>query len=122
MDHNQQEKNICISEMLGWKHNTEFGYHTTERFMGNNWYDADQMKFHSNANWQYEAIEAVEKLGYIVTQYKNTCEIESDDRQYSESNNCMLNQSYYNVGQGKNRVEATFDALYQFSVYLKQKL
>ena len=69
-----------------------------------------KLKFHSDANWQFEALEFVNTQGYCATSYPNTCEIENDDK------------SYYNISQGYTRKEAIFEALWQFSQYLKLKI
>lgn len=85
-------------------------------------YHADSLlKFSTDANWQFAVINWIEQQGYIVTSYQNTCEIESSDGEYSETNNQMLHQSYYEISGGKTRQKAMFEAIYQFSQYLKQK-
>lgn len=126
-----EEKNIAIAEMLGAKltcyyHNTTTGF-KMEQMIGDiveklkslnhlpigqhilNGIDIKYLKFHSDANWQFEALEYVNTQGYYATSYPNTCEIENDDK------------SYYKISQGHTRKEAIFEALYQFSQYLKQK-
>jgi hypothetical protein len=120
-----QEKNIQIAEMLGWGKGM-LGEFTRPDTKANkegmiNIIPPFGLKFDIDANWQFEAIDFVEKQGYIVTSYQNTCEIESSDGDYSESNNCMVGQSYYEISGGKERKEVIFEALFQFSQYLKQK-
>ena len=123
------EKNISIAGMLGYSNPIiDKDFYFVEKFN----YKEDfvipkllelnfEKRFYSDANWQFEAILAVEKLGYIVESHEDSCLIQSNDGDYSESCNCMLGCSYDEVGQGKNRKEAIFEALYQFSVYFKNK-
>ena len=68
------EKNIAIAEMLGFKFYSkwiEFGRSETTKTELPNFIDiygetiqAPQLKFHSDANWQFEALLFINRLGY----------------------------------------------------------
>lgn len=130
-----EQKNIAIAEMLGavkenWyppnKDNETTGDyyifpHTLYEYIEEGktkqyrWYPDNvrqhgdsKLKFHSDANWQYEAIDWVEAQGYRVQSYTYGCYIVNVDEQVI-------------TYDGDNRKEAIFEALYQFSQYLKEK-
>lgn len=118
------QKNIDIAKMLGAKQEQWYPTNkdtknsgiylcmSSKQFFpnGERWCGDSCLKFHSDANWQFEALEFVNTQGYCATSYPNTCEIENDDK------------SYYNISQGYTRKEAIFEALWQFSQYLKLKI
>lgn len=116
-------KNKEIALMLGWK----------EEPLLHCWLKADfttvneDFKFHSDANWQFEAIEWIEKkyyksnyitskMNFLITKTclnkKYSCEISMDDRFLPKFT--IFTQEY-------TLKEAIFEALYQFSQYLKTK-
>jgi len=120
-----QEKNIEIAKMLGavreewYPSNKDTGstgiyfampqkqyFPNGERYCGDTF-----LKFDTDANWQFEAIDWVEKQGYPVTVCQEYCQIDTNFQPYNEI-----------IGyEGKNKKEAIFEALFQFSQYLKQK-
>lgn len=127
-----QEKNIEIAKMLGWKYVSSIDvkdkiYHQSIKA---GWYSRlpkalhykingllykgrshNDLKFHSDANWQFEAIEYIENLGYIFDIGKNCANIFQDKYPNKEIVNSNKN----------NRKEAIFEALFQFSQYIKNK-
>lgn len=123
-----QEKNIAIAEMLGWrKGHRDF---PKEKRWKDDWFDRDELRrtrgdlepllFHSDANWQFEAIEFVEKINANSNgeYYPHTVSIWKDCCVISDGNNGDDIVRYYS---GSTKKEAIFEALYQFSQYLKQK-
>lgn len=110
-----QEKNIQIAEMLGWEKGM-LGEFTRPDTKANkegmiNIIPPFGLKFDTDANWQFEAIDWVEKQGYPVTVCQEYCQIDTNYQPYNEIIGC----------EGKNKKEAIFKALFQFSQYLKQK-
>ena len=139
------EKNVCIAEMLGavikgydskgnWVEGIQYNFIGTKR--AHKWYMPflstktsiisyqvlyadDELRFHSDANWQFEAIDWVEKQNVIGAEYASnynfisscfSCEIETTGYRSS---------TIINV-ENQNRKEAIFEALYQFSKYMKE--
>src|SRR6478609_3861847 len=132
-----QEKNIVIAEMLGWKDmdgdfvlpkNLESNYDYREwcdtkeyenpdifpGFMESHYIlSPNNLMFRNDANWQYEAINYVKSLGYSYEVEGNktncACVIHLPDLRAS-------------AASAKEEKLAVFEALYQFSQYLKEKL
>lgn len=142
-----QEKNIEIALMLGWNDKegdfllpksleANYDYRewcgTKNAHIQEDWmvtpeqqYDIapGNLNFHSDANWQFEAIDWIEKLkigkdGYAYFQIvKNNIWIYVYK---NHTNHCPA--SFSGVEHPKaTKKEAIFEALYQFSQYLKQK-
>lgn len=114
-----QEKNVEIALMLGWT----LGKKQLDKNGRWNdcWFDTDDLRktgrennlmFDSDANWQYEAIKKVEEEGYELSQWEKECDISTMGYRVET----------IIAGKGNNRMEATFDALFQLSQYLKQKI
>ncbi len=145
-----EEMNVAIAAMLGWelvKHpisgffmkarGKQFG-HLFElrqewflRAMSDEYFIIpERMMFHSDANWQFEAIDWIEKqedlygrkgyygvrIGRWMKEY--SCIIELYARTGDKSHNIEVKANY---SKGKDRKEAIFEALYQFSQYLKSQ-
>lgn len=138
-----EEKNIAISKMLEayevieWegisKPNRPYWKGTcfcTHR-VGNRWCCgssdkehvikslANHLKFHSDANWQFEAIDWIESQhngnAYNVITSSKACTIETNTQW------ALAHNEYLSIFKnGGKRKENTFEALYQFSQYLKQ--
>lgn len=134
------EKNIAIAEMIGAKiecvyHNTSSGFkmfqaigdiieklrnysHMPVGKHVTNGIDVANLNFHSDANWQFEAKEYIEKLSYqtYIIYYHHTkvytVDIWDNSLKVPE---CIINYTNY------SQKEAIFEALYQFSQYLKHK-
>lgn len=113
-------KNKCIAKMLGWKTNSERSHwkprgtwnYPTDIHGG---YLIDQLKFHSNANWQFEALENIRKQGYWWHIMYNMILIQKPNGRLFEK---CCKVEYKN---GEKPKEAIFEALFQFSQYLKNK-
>jgi hypothetical protein len=107
------EKNIEIAKMIGWKYDSEFGYKTNNNSFGDGYYNSDQMKFHSDANWQFNALNYILKNGL--------------GRWFIGWNITIINIVNKGVIKPQVRIEnenprkAVFEALFQFSQYLKEK-
>lgn len=122
-----EEKNIEIGKMLGFE--IEGTYVT-------NWkkYDTllksfeDTLKFDSDANWQFEAIDFIEniRLGssqlYTVTIIRRSCSIRSEEYaidQDRKKNKDAYKHFYANSSFAVAKKEAIFEALFEFSQYYK---
>lgn len=121
-----EEKNVAIAEMLNW-YKTDDGYllpkslesgydymewaNTFKRDNSITYYalHSPNLKFHSDANWQFEALEFVHKLHPVEIKYGFGVIID-----FGIKRNAI-------VEINKNTKEAIFEALYQFSIYLKEK-
>lgn len=114
-----QEKNIEIALMLGW-------VLRKDEIWGSNWVNSNNemvgvsfkpdLLFHSDANWQFEALDWVAK--WIVSKEVNG-EIAIE---YFEGEIHVTIDSFKNLKVVKKTAkEAIFEALYQFSQYLKTK-
>ena len=79
------------------------------------WTNAKNLKFHSDANWQFEAIEFIEKYSleqnYSVEIIQNMCTVYCNSKESEELFTIIRN----------TKKEAIFEAIYQFSQYLKEK-
>ncbi len=136
------QKNIAIAEMLGavqeqWyppnKDNKTTGVHLA--FKANGWYPDNQryhadchLKFHSDANWQFEAIQWVENIRlnnlklYDVQIGGKTCSIRSEEYTINEErrkNKDAFKHFYAESSSADSKKEAIFEALYQFSQHIK---
>jgi len=114
-----QDKNVAIAEMLGWKKGMlgEFIHPNIEVKDGMiNIISPLDLKFHSDANWQFEAIDWIEKQKYNWQLTQDAPHGIKFDW-FDEHNVCVLEQKEYYI----KPTEAIFEALYQFSQYLKQK-
>jgi len=138
-----QEKNIVIAEMLGWKDmdgdfvlpkNLESNYDYRE-WCGTKEYEnpdifpgfmeshyilsPNNLMFRNDANWQYEAIDWIEKQGYVTNRLGKpdscTCIIRSLDLDSG------LIAASTRTGRDIDRKKVVFEALWQFSQYLKEK-
>ncbi len=92
------------------------------------------LKFHSDANWQYEALQWIENLDLSDSHYS----WEFRDQKYNnfngyrtelEGNGCWIYLELtldpperVAMAEGANKKEAVFEALYQFSQYIKDYL
>lgn len=119
-----EQKNCSIAEMLGWKKGM-LGEFTRPDAKPNKEGFIDiippfTLKFHSDANWQFEAIDFCEKEELL----KNTT-VEF----FILNQNCSVIARTSDKGEQlffwfdseiNNRKLAIFEALYQFSQYIKQ--
>lgn len=117
-----QDKNIAIAEMLGFKTNTKKthwkypfdnnGYLSTAISGIHGGWLTQMLKFDTDANWQSEAIEWIEKQGYPFEYCNNQARIyDKDLTGWQRKRLCPT--------VGKTPKEAIFEALYEFSQYLK---
>lgn len=116
-----QEKEVAIAEMIGLLplKKPHIGAVTNgENYKGRVFFDAlgaeswyTFPEFSTDANWQYEAIEWIENQGYPVDICQEYCTISTNSQPTNEILSCT----------GSSKREAVFEALYQFSQYLKQK-
>jgi len=129
----RQEKNIAIAKMLGYSYqdDKEKSFYNHLRLPNSPEY-IKIIPFDSDANWQYEAIEWIENLKFKDKKDKlyyfqmNRCyagihSIETTIDKYRNATDkgweyfCNINTT------GKDKKEAVFEALYQFSQHLKNK-
>jgi hypothetical protein len=121
-----EQKNIAIAEMLGWRRgHRDF---PKEKRWKNDWFDIDEIRrtrdglepllFHSNANWQFEAIDWIEKQKVYIRIEKPIGELSSWFVNFDSEHSEIKEVQVFN----KNRKEAIFEALYQFSRYIKNNL
>jgi hypothetical protein len=104
---NNEQKNIAIAEMLGWKLGKKHLLPSETRW-GDCWFDIDNNRrtgkenpllFSIDANWQYEVLSYLLSLDIIMEDM----------------------EQYYSIVDLIPDREAVFEALYQFSQYLKTK-
>lgn len=142
------EKNIAIAEMIGaveeqwyppnkdygstgryWKFPKEVAQRLPSTFLQ---VAGDYgLKFHSDANWQFEAIDWIERQKmfednlYYVQITKKHCGIHTEEHtinKYRTKEGFKSWEYFCNINCRENtKKEAIFEALYQFSQYLKQK-
>lgn len=137
-----QEKNIEIAKMLGWVYKNVIAddydardsfypvFKKTKSWITPSGDQHETLNFHSDANWQYEAIEFIEniklkedKLYYFQMNrcYASVHSIENTIDKYRNNTDkgweyfCNINAS------SEDKRKAVFEALFQFSQYLKQK-
>ena len=111
---NEEIKNynrLC-AEFLGAKNLGKLGYSDLESY-NCNWKGFNQnLKFHSDWNWIFEVVEAIEKLGYYT------------------KNECIRNINYFNIyelenneatfyGTDNSKKEAVINAINQFLIWYK---
>lgn len=132
-----QDKNVEITKMLGFKFYSK--YMELGRSEGSpsvelpNFIDiygetlqAPNLKFHSDANWQFEALDWIEKLDnpdwfyqFMMIESNN---ISISARSKKDGSNDFEWYSVFQKGYHNwTRKEAIFEALFQFSQYLKEK-
>lgn len=138
------EKNIAIAEMLGatvenwYPPNKEakttgnyLAFQTGQWWPNNTKCHRDSLlKFDTDANWQFEAINWIEsQLMFVDKLYyaqitKLHCGIYSEEHilnKYRTKKGFKSWTYYCNISSyGATKKEAIFEALYQFSIYLKQ--
>lgn len=135
------DKNIAISEMMGakteimyenktsgfkdyvtfgeivekWRKSKLFVAGSGERMLTSN------LKFDTDANWQFEAIDWIKNQGYNIDIYNidtiETCVISKG----SPNNDAGKYYTEFSNQDSNTKKEAIFEALYQFSQYLKEK-
>lgn len=123
------EKQISIAEMLKIEitqpyppNKEQHGYlfkleKDFAKAVGENYLNTSILKFDSDANWQFEALLFLSKNNY----YWDILSYNSEEQGYECS---IFIEPRLNIkikSRGKSPQEAIFEALYQFSVYLKQK-
>ena len=125
------EKNIAIAEMLEWKLFTDNKHFIIpkplNKLSDSNFQNLrlpEELLFHSDANWQFEAIERIKYISenskkffgkYVDIQF--LVDFLNGVELYVDKERIFL-QTAFDEGQLK---EAIFEALYQFSIYLKNK-
>lgn len=124
------QKNVAIAEMLGAKaeqwyppnEHLKFSgvhmcYRDKDKFFPNGakFHAADMLKYHNDFNWQLEALAFIESNGYITNILGKdigcTCVIRSKDG----------DELPIAVVSNSSKKEAIFEAIYQFSQYIKNK-
>lgn len=133
----QIEKNVAIAEMLGVKQEEWYppnkdmqstGIHLV--FPQNTWYPDNKrqhcdslLKFDTDANWQFEAIDFCERENFLpntIVEFIILCEgCSVNVRSADKGEQLFFWFSGYEKIRGKK--PTIFEALYQFSQYLKQK-
>lgn len=146
----EEQKNIEIALMLGWKYYPKVKIPTnyydveehklenldeddvwviepTEEFekylcVSTSFYDVTLnienpfkefhylLKFDTDANWMFEAIDFIEGKGYPVEICQENCTILTNEQPLNDLISCSK----------ETKKEAIFEALYEFSQYLKQ--
>ena len=126
-----EEKNVAIAKMLSWKLYSDNKHFIIPKPLNKLCEDhfqnlglPEELKFHSDANWQFEAIE---RIKYISENSKNffgkyvdiqfLLDFLNGVELYIDKKRVFMQTSF-----GENQLKgAIFEALYQFSQYLKQK-
>ena len=113
-----EQKNIAIAEMLGghYKRIEELSFEPKGRWHIQQFPDAKQnydLKFHSDANWQFEACK------FITKTYDAAWKITSKFCEIHNHNNGFDCRCEINCPE--NPLLDMFECLYQFSQYIKQK-
>lgn len=140
-----KERNREIALMLGFKYiktkdsytidkvkdddfvfrNTSIEYSTytyNERLYRNIYYiHTNILSFHCSWGWLMEAVEFIEKQQYNVEIRLNDCHVQSNDGEYSESSNYMINCSYDKVTTASSKKEAVFIAISDFAKLYNEK-
>lgn len=120
-----EEKNIEIAKMLGdfkYYEEVEIGMDICEDCW--HWISKDEyyqdLDFHSDANWQFEAIDWINKQGYFFD-----CSSEPNNSAFAHVNHWgdegYLVSIVNTHGNKLGLKNAVFEALYQFSQYIKNK-
>ena len=81
---------------------------------------SESLKFHSDWNWIMEVVKAIEKLNFAVEINSDTCVIQSNDGEYSESSNCMVNCSYEEYSTHSSKKEAVVQAINQLLIWYNE--
>jgi hypothetical protein len=131
-----QEMNVAIAEMIGLPKSMASESVDSEIQTDDDWerYDltdfdivkdyvfqsdfctAEDLMFDQRADWQFEAIDWIEKQGYFtVLTFHPKLRIHSFE--ISEGRNVIAMRE----GNSISKKEAIFEALYQFSQYIKSK-
>lgn len=138
-----QKKNIAIAEMMGARYEAYYKNDTTGFEMAQmvgecmknlriyshmpvgssvkNGIEISNLCFHSDFNWQFEALDFIVNLSdeEVYNQYlimDNSCSI--------SHRNAKTGETYCNIlhySKEENTKEAIFEALYEFSQYIKEK-
>lgn len=111
-----EEKNVELAKMIGFVFSNDGrasrykGIDNTT-FYKTSGYLTDTLRFHSDANWQFEVIKHIRSLGYSYAIAGN-----------KEQNTCVIHTPELGaiVGHNKDEKVAIFEALYKFSQFLKQ--
>lgn len=125
-ENTKEFKNRCIVEMMGWEYDelsesfdTPFLELVEPQAFGDEQFSSKlrdfELKFHSDANWQFEALDYMKQLGYRFMMADNLIVIQ-----------CPVVKKLSKIAvklecSGLSRKEAIFEALFQFSQYLKEK-
>ena len=109
-----EEKNIAIAEMLGWKFLSTMPENVITDLKKEH-HSLHNLKFHLDANWQFEALKktmvyTLMKKGSTFNDKWFVCTI----KEYNETTG---NKIF--IAEGVDENEAIFEALYQFSQYIK---
>lgn len=125
----QEEKNVEIAKMLGWE---ELNWDSPPKCKVWNpdmhhphaFTPQDELEFHSDANWQFEALDWLEQQGYLFTIDGHFIGLQAyKDRKmsYWAYINTHNDVEILSTDYLPTRKEAIFEALYQFSQYIKDK-
>lgn len=130
----QQEKNVEIAKMLGWEYDeisesfdTPFLELVELQAFGDEQFSSRlrdfELKFHSDANWQFEAIKWIENLKIGKNGYAYMQIVKNNIWIYVYKNHTNYIGAFFSgVEHPKaTKKEAIFEALFQFSQYLKEK-
>lgn len=118
------EKNIEIAKMIEWKkgkHQVFKDYWIKNKAVRAT--NDDELSFDSDANLQFEVIDWIENLKIGKRGYAYMQIVKTNIWIYVYNNHTNLCPAFFNgVEHPKaTRKEAIFEALFQFSQYLKQK-
>jgi len=125
-----QDKNKCIAEMLGWVFLPDMPENVITKLPQEHW-NIHYLKFDSDANWQFEALDFISGIDLSDLHYSWIAneKIYNNFSRFSydiQNNACqiILNLELDPCKDivktvGKTTGEAIFEALYQFSQYLK---
>ena len=94
---NIQENNKIIAEFMDYTHVL------LPVSVGLEYYDGDEMEYHTSWDWLMPVVEKIEDMGCEVVITNGECTISGAD-------NC----DYYVESIGKNRRGATYDAVVEF--------
>ena len=126
------EKKAEIDRFMGLQTGRELGYDRWHQ----DWFDNrgvingqrnDKLLFHSDWNWLMGVVERIQlipscdkdKFGTIVKIEGRNCSIKSDN--YRDKNKNYSKSLYFNANySGKTKIEAVYEAVYQFVVWYNQ--
>lgn len=112
-------KNEEIVRMLGWKIIKKDNYFIYEKSNGVQYATFKELLFHSDANWQFEAIDFIEnKLGFdfCIDRSFVSIRVTSESIGFFETS-----VGHSNRGGKLSKKEAVFEAIHQVSSYINQK-